>query len=377
MKKILYVISSLENSGPVKVLYNLIFHLNKQKYEVSVLALSYAKKNDLTSVFKSLGINVYVLNLSRLMFFIKGRRELSKFMCYIKPDIVHTQCFRSTLFMQYFATKVNLFTTIHCVFYQDFVFSYGYFLGSLMIRLYINALKKYDICIACSETAKRLLLEKYKLNLTYVRNGTQIPKAEHIKDELLLTKKRNALGITGYKKVFICTGRICIGKNQAQILRCLRKFDNICVIFLGNGPEFEKLRKSAPKNAIFLGNVNNVYDYLSMADGFISASFSEGMPNAVLEALMMGLPCILSNIEPHCEIKKLYPEACDLYKVNDDDDLVACFCEVIKREFSCDSYENISSKSRELFSSSVMSRKYQNIYDEFSLVNSLSVLEKI
>ncbi|WP_330163093.1 hypothetical protein, partial [Vibrio harveyi] len=36
----------------------------------------------------------------------------------------------------------------------------------------------------------------------------------------------------------------------------------------------------------------------------MSCSKSEGLPNSVLEALSSGVPCILSNIEPHCQISK-------------------------------------------------------------------------
>ena len=159
---------------------------------------------------------------------------------------------------------------------------------------------------------------------------------------------------------------MCQEKSGSNI-KMFKKLDDICVVFLGNGPDFGKLRKSAPENAIFLGNVNNVYEYLSIADGFISASFSEGMPNAVLEALMMGLPCILSNIEPHCEISRAYPEACYLYEIDDDDDLLACLRKVPDRDMTWDAHENISKVSRALFSSEVMSLRYQDIYDEVLL----------
>lgn len=364
MKKILYVISSLEDSGPVRVLYNIILNIDKDKYDIYVLALSCGKKNDLKSDFESLGINVQILNISRVNMFIYGYHVLDKYLRRIKPDIVHTQCFRSTVFMQCFGSKVKLCTTIHCIFYQDFVFSYGRFIGWIMTHIYANALRKYDVCIACSETVEKLLSEKYILNLNAVRNGTQIPTVKRNSSQSIIMKKRLVLGIPENSKMFICAGVICARKNQVQILRCLRKIDDICVIFLGNGPDFEKLRKNAPKNAIFLGNVNNVYEYLSIADGFVSASFSEGMPNAVLEALMMGLPCILSNIEPHCEIKRAYSEACYLYEIDDDDDLLACFRKVIDTDITWDMHENISDSSQKLFSREAMSRKYQDIYDK-------------
>lgn len=359
MKKILYVISSLESSGPVKILYNIACHIDKKKYDVYVLALSPARRNDLQLDFESLGVNVHTLNISRSMMFIQGKNILYHIIEDIKPDIVHTQCFRSTIFMQYFAKKVALCTTIHCIFYQNFLFSYGSFIGWMMIQMYAKALKKYDICVACSETVRRGISSRYKLNITHVRNGIKVPVIKHVSEQLSLIQHRNELGLAGYEKIFICTGTICYGKNQAQILRCLKKMNNICVVFLGDGPDFEILKKESQKNAIFLGNVNNVYEYLAVADGFVSASLSEGMPNAVLEALMMGLPCILSNIEAHCEIKNAYPDACFLYDSDDDKDLLACFYKVISMKIS---YESISHASKKLFSSDVMSSEYQDIY---------------
>lgn len=47
---------------------------------------------------------------------------------------------------------------------------------------------------------------------------------------------------------------------------------------------------------IFTGQVNEVHPYLSAMDIFILPSRSEGFPNAGLEALSSGLPCIFSNI---------------------------------------------------------------------------------
>lgn len=46
----------------------------------------------------------------------------------------------------------------------------------------------------------------------------------------------------------------------------------------------------------FPGRVSNVIELMHAADIFVLPSFSEGMPNALLEAMSCGLPCIGSNI---------------------------------------------------------------------------------
>lgn len=234
-----------------------------------------------------------------------------------------------------------------------------------MTWLYAKALKKYDYCIACSATVEKVLSVKYVLNLTHIRNGIQVPVLNYESNSFFKRQKRISLGLPEYKRIFICTGVICARKNQIQILRCLSQIDDICVVFLGDGLDFDELNKKTSDRAVFAGNVSNVYEYLSIADGFVSASFSEGMPNAVLEALMMGLPCLLSNIEPHCEIKNVCPEACYLYEISDDNELIAGFRKLANVSNNCENHKNISGAARKLFASDVMSKKYQDIYDKF------------
>jgi glycosyltransferase involved in cell wall biosynthesis len=64
--------------------------------------------------------------------------------------------------------------------------------------------------------------------------------------------------------------------------------------------------------------LNPVAPYLHVADLFAFPSRLEGMPNAVLEALASGLPCLLSDIAPHREIRAKNPTAAiTLFPVGD------------------------------------------------------------
>ena len=78
----------------------------------------------------------------------------------------------------------------------------------------------------------------------------------------------------------------------------------------------KNLKSLSSANTIFTGQVVNVADYLVNSDFFVSASFSEGMPNAALEALRCGLPCFLSKIPSHEELRDIVPKSAVLFDLD-------------------------------------------------------------
>jgi glycosyltransferase involved in cell wall biosynthesis len=58
-----------------------------------------------------------------------------------------------------------------------------------------------------------------------------------------------------------------------------------------------------------VGPTSNPQRYYHASDALAFPSRREGLPNVVLEALATGLPCILSDIAPHREIKADHPKA--------------------------------------------------------------------
>ena len=75
---------------------------------------------------------------------------------------------------------------------------------------------------------------------------------------------------------------------------------NFTYYIIGDGPlraNYESyLSKSIIKNnVILLGSINNIEEYLVQADIFIHSSKGEGISNAILEAMYMGLPIITTD----------------------------------------------------------------------------------
>ncbi len=106
------------------------------------------------------------------------------------------------------------------------------------------------------------------------------------------------------EKTIVMVGRIDDNKNHAMVLRAFaqadKKYPGFKVKFYGDGPSAKKVRKLAEELTIedlvsFEGVVPNVADRIQSAGIFVLASDEEGMPNALMEAMSLGLPCISTD----------------------------------------------------------------------------------
>ena len=104
-------------------------------------------------------------------------------------------------------------------------------------------------------------------------------------------------------KEIVAVGRLSSEKNFVlliEVFSLLNRKDYKLSIY-GDGPDREKLEKLIAslnmKDYIFLkGRVNQVVDYIKNADIFVLASMHEGMPNALIEAMAMGLACVATDV---------------------------------------------------------------------------------
>lgn len=105
------------------------------------------------------------------------------------------------------------------------------------------------------------------------------------------------------KDVFntVTVGRLIPIKNQKSILGALKTLpEHVCLDVFGDGELKKELANLSEKNnltkrVIFHGNVSNIKSHLTNYHCFILSSLSEGFPNAILEAMSVGLPVIATN----------------------------------------------------------------------------------
>lgn len=106
------------------------------------------------------------------------------------------------------------------------------------------------------------------------------------------------------KKKIVNVGRLVHQKRQDDLIRTFKIINEIfpdyTLDIFGEGPEKENLNsliKSLKlEHAVSLkGSVKNLHDQIKDASIFVLTSDFEGMPNALMEAMALGIPCISTD----------------------------------------------------------------------------------
>jgi glycosyltransferase involved in cell wall biosynthesis len=112
---------------------------------------------------------------------------------------------------------------------------------------------------------------------------------------------RKRYNIDNNAVVIINVGRFSKEKGQLLLAKAFKdvqlNYDNaVYCLMCGDGYTKEAVKEYAAvnglKNIIFTGRIDNVQEFLCASDLFVMPSDFEGMPNAMLEAMGYGLPCI-------------------------------------------------------------------------------------
>ena len=128
--------------------------------------------------------------------------------------------------------------------------------------------------------------------------------------------------------VFVNVGRFTNQKNQKSLIEAFvefnKKYNNKYILKLyGCGPLKDELIKLSSNEVIICDPDNKWLEKEKDSRCFILSSDYEGLPNSLMEALSIGMPCISSN----CEIggpQELYDKGFNflLYKPGDKEELV-------------------------------------------------------
>ncbi|MDA1335153.1 MAG: glycosyltransferase family 4 protein [bacterium] len=156
-----------------------------------------------------------------------------------------------------------------------------------------------SILVTGTERMKNLYIEHYKLDSARVRvvpNWINIKRfaSWYGKKE----KARDELGLDQNKKIVLFLHHLSKRKGADKIeptAKLLEENKDIEVVVVGTGPMDGRIKGP---NITLIGSVaqNEVPRYLAAADIFFMPSEEEGFPNVLLEAMVLGIPIVASDI---------------------------------------------------------------------------------
>ena len=103
----------------------------------------------------------------------------------------------------------------------------------------------------------------------------------------------------------VCAAEFSKRKNQTLLLQTLARLpENYYLLLPGDGALLQECKAEAETLGIssrsrFPGRISDVRGALAAADICVSASRSEGLPFAVMEAMHTALPCVLTRVKGH------------------------------------------------------------------------------
>jgi glycosyltransferase involved in cell wall biosynthesis len=138
----------------------------------------------------------------------------------------------------------------------------------------------------------------------WIPNGVDIERFQPVSQEQK-QQLRQSLGLpSGFLAVF--TGRLDPEKNIASLAAVWpsvqQSIPNAHLLVIGTGSQEKQIQDLACDHVHLLGKMADVVPYLQAADVFILPSSTEGLSNALLEALACGLPSIATAVGGNPEL---------------------------------------------------------------------------
>lgn len=289
MKKVLLAITSLTGGGAERVVSVWAKELKENGYDVSILVCERFK--DEYKIAE--GINVYSISKQGETFggysLLKRYKIFRKTIKEISPDVVINFLPKMQIWMMFatFGRKIRRVETIR-------ISPWHATIKGVAKKIWEKCFKRADAVILQTAEQGEYYSKKVQKKCFVVYN----PVAEQYKQNPK----------TEYEKAiqFVGAGRLCEQKNFPLMINAFKiaveKYPQLKLSIYGAGKEsyVEKLNsiikeKGLIDNVFLMGRCNDMPNVLKKADAFLMTSDFEGLPNALIEAMCVGLPCVSTN----------------------------------------------------------------------------------
>ena len=311
--KVVEYIGRIQDGGAESIVRDYALTLNKYIFDVYIVCRDYKKESN---VYKTLiNNNVKIITLypkfnifHRFLARILGAKYVSnkfaKVINNIKPNVIHChlECLETVYYAKNYLDNIKLLFTCHN-------------LPELCIGK--NRPREHKACkyliknnnlhiIALHDEMAKEINSMFNINDTIViKNGINFAKYRNIietKDEI-----KQSFNIPRDAYIIGQIGRYDYQKNQDFSIKIFKKLleekPNSYLLLIGRGKDEKKIKSlikkyNIQKNVLLLKNRDDIPRLLKMMDVFLFPSRYEGLGIVLIEAQVMGLPCLVSENIP-------------------------------------------------------------------------------
>lgn len=296
MKKVLFYIHSLNKGGAEKVLLTVAEELNKSdEYDVTILTdtvdeLEYEPSEGIKRiVIDKEADNVSAITRLKVIRSCVKRRNPDKIIVFMLSSVI-----RAALALV--LTGHKIIGAVRSNPYDDYS-------SGLNRTLLMWAMNRCERMVCQTEYQVDFFPERFRGKCTVISNPIFeefVKKAE----ELSKDKKADDFEKDRVSGKIVATGRLFDYKNHRMLIRAFKHisedYPDVNVTIYGEGPYREELEKEIEKfglkDRVFLpGDSSAVAEDISDAIIYVLPSDTEGLPNALMEAMALNLPVIATD----------------------------------------------------------------------------------
>jgi len=297
--KIAFVIPTLDQSGAERQLTLLATGLPRDQYQIKVIALN--RGGPFADELRAAGIEVDVLG-KRFRFdpltYVRLWSALKSF----RPDLVQSFLFAANSYVRLpgiMPKRCPVIVSERCV---------DSWKSGWQLSLDRRLVSRTSTMTANSES----VAEFYRNvgvpgeRITVIPNAMLSVVPAYTREQAL-----QILGLQPQHRVVGFVGRLAAQKRLQDVVWSFQLLhqvvDDVRLVLIGDGPERDSLAELAcsfgcREKIVFAGHRQDAYSLIAGLDAFVLASEFEGMSNSLMEAMSLGIPCVVSDIAPNREL---------------------------------------------------------------------------
>jgi len=314
--RILHVIDTLKHGGAERSLLDTTSRMDRTRFQPLVCPVYPGE--GLKSEFVRAGIGIRCLDVQAKYGFVTAVRRLIQLIHSCNIDLIHSSLFRAGQAARV-AARLTGCPVVSSLTNTPYSAARVRWDTGVSVRK-LDLLRRLDSATArwvnrfhavsesvANQNCRDLGISRDRVSVVY--RGRDIERFA-VRDVNMLKRLRNELRLPDDSPILLNIGRLVPQKGQRQLVgmmqQLVEQFPLLTLLIAGAGPERETLenmfRTAGVANHVrVLGTRDDVPDLLQLADVFVFPSHYEGLPGALVEAMLSGTPVVASDIAMHRE----------------------------------------------------------------------------